>query len=102
MPQAISQPFRHARCTSTTSTETYTLTLNEIPKHTHLVNVATNTANTNDPSLGYFAIPNINTRIAGLYGAASNANLNPQAIGSQGGNLPHTNMQPYLCMNFII
>lgn len=29
-------------------------------------------------------------------------NMHPQAIGSTGGSQPHTNFQPYLCINFII
>ena len=29
-------------------------------------------------------------------------NFSPQAVGSVGANQPHTNLQPYLCINFII
>jgi microcystin-dependent protein len=28
--------------------------------------------------------------------------MSPQAIGSVGGSQPHTNFQPYLCVDFII
>ena len=28
--------------------------------------------------------------------------MSPQFIGGIGNNLPHTNFQPYLCVNFII
>jgi microcystin-dependent protein len=31
-----------------------------------------------------------------------NVNLAPTAIGSVGGSQPHTNFQPYLCIDFII
>jgi microcystin-dependent protein len=31
-----------------------------------------------------------------------NVNLAPTAIGSVGGSPPHTNFQPYLCIDFII
>jgi microcystin-dependent protein len=28
--------------------------------------------------------------------------MSPQAIGPTGGSQPHSNLQPYLCVNFII
>jgi microcystin-dependent protein len=28
--------------------------------------------------------------------------MSPQTIGSTGGNQPHNNMPPYLCLTFII
>jgi microcystin-dependent protein len=31
-----------------------------------------------------------------------NAVMNPQSVGNVGGNQPHTNMQPYLVLNFCI
>ena len=31
-----------------------------------------------------------------------NVNMNPAAITAVGGSQPHTNFQPYLCVNFII
>lgn len=30
------------------------------------------------------------------------ANLNAQAVGITGGSQPHENMQPFLCISFII
>ncbi len=33
---------------------------------------------------------------------ATTANLSPAAVASTGGSQPHTNFQPYLCVNFII
>jgi len=33
---------------------------------------------------------------------AQNAVMNPQAVSNVGGNQPHTNMMPYLVLNFII
>jgi microcystin-dependent protein len=30
------------------------------------------------------------------------ASLSPQAVGTVGGSQPHTNFQPYLCVDFII
>jgi microcystin-dependent protein len=31
-----------------------------------------------------------------------NVNMNPAAISPVGGSQPHTNFQPYLCVDFII
>jgi microcystin-dependent protein len=28
--------------------------------------------------------------------------MNPAMLSTVGGNLPHTNIQPYLCVNFVI
>jgi microcystin-dependent protein len=40
---------------------------------------------------------------AKLYRAGSpTVTLNPQSLLQAGGNQPHSNMQPYLCVNFII
>jgi microcystin-dependent protein len=37
------------------------------------------------------------------YGSDSpTGNLNPQALSPVGGSQPHTNFQPYLCVDFII
>jgi microcystin-dependent protein len=30
------------------------------------------------------------------------SNLSPQAVSPVGGSQPHSNFQPYLCVNFII
>ena len=37
-----------------------------------------------------------------LDGQAPNVNLSPVVIGPTGGSQPHTNFQPYLCVDFII
>jgi microcystin-dependent protein len=36
------------------------------------------------------------------YHSAANAQMAPNAIGLTGGGQPHPNMQPYLCVSFII
>lgn len=79
--------------------EEITLTVQQIPAHTHPF-VASN-AVANDPN------PANNTlgesSAISLYQSASpNAPMAPQMISSVGGSQPHTNFQPYLCINFII
>jgi microcystin-dependent protein len=36
------------------------------------------------------------------FGAVPANPLSPQTVSSVGGNQPHNNFQPYLCVNFII
>jgi microcystin-dependent protein len=37
-----------------------------------------------------------------IEGLSPDTNLGPQVVGPVGGSQPHTNFQPYLCVNFII
>jgi microcystin-dependent protein len=37
-----------------------------------------------------------------FFAATPNLNLAPQAVSAVGGSQPHTNFQPYLCIDFII
>ncbi|MGH3767412.1 MAG: phage tail protein [Pseudonocardiaceae bacterium] len=37
-----------------------------------------------------------------ISGFSANTPLAPVAVGSAGGSQPHTNFQPYLCVDFII
>jgi microcystin-dependent protein len=81
--------------------EEITLTVNQIPAHTHPLlgtnNVATGTA----PAGGVLAATTSATVTA--YGTdAPNINLHPSSIAPVGGSQPHTNFQPYLCVEYII
>jgi microcystin-dependent protein len=74
-----------------------TLITQQIPTHTHFVRANT-TANAPAPS---------NTAVPGGggpqgYGATPNTAMNPNIVGTAGNNLPHSNMQPYLVLNFCI
>jgi microcystin-dependent protein len=79
--------------------EEVTLTVNQIPAHSHPLLASGDTGNevnpaNNLPSNSQGAIPYIED--------APTLNMNAQIISSVGGNQPHTNFQPYLCINFII
>jgi microcystin-dependent protein len=77
-------------------TETVTLITQQIPAHNHSL-VGNNTAaNDNLPNGNALADSAIYTN------AAPNAQMNAASIGNTGGNQPHPNIQPYLCINFII
>lgn len=82
--------------------EEITLTVQQIPAHSHpalaTANLAAGTSPSNTSVLGNAALPTITP-----YGTdAPLASLLPQSIGSVGGSQPHTNFQPYLCVDFII
>ena len=76
----------------------------QMPAHTHFLNnnMAVVDANTNAtqgaPSGNNWA----NTGKAQWSTSAPNAVMNPQSVGNVGGSQPHTNMQPYLILNFCI
>ncbi|SFN50588.1 phage tail protein [Dokdonella immobilis] len=79
--------------------EEITLTVNQIPSHTHPLLGSAVTGDQISPSNTMLAnsfnvVPYIND--------APNGNMAVTAISGVGGSQPHTNFQPYLCLNFII
>ena len=79
--------------------EEITLTVNQIPAHSHaFLGSATNGSQVN-PNNTLLA----NSTVLQDYAVESpGASLAPNAIGPVGGSQPHTNFQPYLCVDFII
>lgn len=79
--------------------ETVTLTVSQIPAHSHPMLASLNQGNTVNPGGNVLAA----TATATPYIAISpNVPLSPQAVSSVGGSQPHSNFQPYLCVDFII
>lgn len=79
-------------------TPTVTLTVNEIPSHTHAVTCAA-TGTTDNPLDAVFA----GSQEGNAYAPSGTmVNMNAAAVGPAGGNLPHNNMPPYLALNFCI
>ena len=79
--------------------EEITLTVNQIPAHTHPLLPTTNAGTTVNAQGNYLAeAPTINIYIED----SPAVNLNAAAIGPVGGSQPHNNMQPFLAINFII
>ncbi len=79
--------------------QSHTLSIAELPTHTHVLNGTTNTS-ANTPS---------NTSVLGksapqaAYGAPANlATMDASSIGNTGGSQAHLNMQPFLVLNFCI
>ena len=79
--------------------EEVTLTVQQIPAHSHLFEASTAAGSQSDPTNHLTAQhPTMSLYIA----AAGNVSLSPNAMGLTGGSQPHTNLQPYLAINFII
>lgn len=79
--------------------EEVTLTVNQIPAHSHpfLASTAPGTVNTPSGSLVAEA-PTVTVFLEDQAGV----NFASTAISPTGGSQPHTNFQPYLCVDFII
>jgi len=81
-----------------TGGETETLSLNEMPAHTHLVK-ANATANIETASNNFPAGPPSGNNV---YGPPAGATMDPALVPNAGGSQPHANLQPYLTLNYII
>ena len=80
-------------------TESVTLTTSQIPAHTHPMLASKDAANQITAATGVLAAP---VSLATYFASPPDAALNAAAVLPMGGNQPHTNMQPYLAINFII
>jgi microcystin-dependent protein len=78
--------------------ETVTLLQSEIPAHSHGLQGVEDDGTFKTPANMFLAGGNQMY----LTPAASNTTLAPQAVGLDGGSLPHNNMMPYLVLNFCI
>jgi len=78
--------------------QAHTLTLNEMPTHTHSVAASSAATGGNTNPAGRFLGGG-----NGVYHApASLTTLTPATVGSVGGSQAHLNMQPFLVLNFCI
>jgi microcystin-dependent protein len=79
--------------------EEVTLTVNQVPAHTHALLASTSGGSSANASGNLPA----SSPSVGLYiQDAPTANMHAQSIDPVGGSQPHTNFQPYLCVDFII
>jgi microcystin-dependent protein len=79
--------------------EEVTLTTNQMPAHTHPL-VATTAVGTAASPQGSVLAASGSSNVYRLGPTA--VALSSQAVAPAGGSQPHTNFQPYLCVNFII
>jgi microcystin-dependent protein len=86
-------------------TETVTLTTQQIPIHNHTPTANNAAGTTASPANAIFAncsSANVNTYIAPFDGTKTQVALNNATIQPDGGNQPHENIQPTLCLTYII
>jgi microcystin-dependent protein len=86
--------------------ENVTLGIVHMPTHTHTATVGcqspfTGRALSADPAGNFLTV---NDAVQDYAGGAANAQMNPGmvSIGVAGGSQPHSNLQPFTCVNFII
>lgn len=78
--------------------EDVTLNVSQIPGHSHPFLASTSQGGTRNPSGNVLA-----TAVAGSFYVQQPATAAMAAsIGSDGGSQPHNNLQPYLCVSFIL
>jgi len=79
--------------------EEITLTVAQIATHTHPVLCSQNNGDSTQPQNNVIAT---NASVQVYRAQAPVAPMSTQAVGPTGGSQPHTNFQPYLCLDFII
>lgn len=80
-------------------TEEVTLTVQQIPSHNHPWLGSTDAAATQTPTNGVLAATQAQTYFTSLDNPQNLSNL---SAGPDGGSQPHTNIQPYGALNYII
>jgi microcystin-dependent protein len=80
-------------------TETVTITVQQMPAHSHQPQGSSDAANPLSSPAGSLLA---NTGVSNTYGSSVAVLMSTQAVSSDGGSGPHDNMAPYLCVSFII
>jgi microcystin-dependent protein len=81
--------------------ETVTVTLNELPAHNHIVVGTSNAATLKRPMANTFYAASSSGNLFYEAGSAPQA-LAATTVTSMGGSQPHSNIQPYLTLNWCI
>jgi microcystin-dependent protein len=79
--------------------EEITLTVNQLPAHTHSLFATGGIGNQKSPSGSMLSQ---SPQITLYYEDVPDSNLAANAVNPVGGSQPHTNFMPYLCINYII
>ena len=79
--------------------ESHTLTISELPVHTHLIN-ADSTAGTSMTPIGNYPARDANTQAH--YASTANNTMKPNTVNAIGGSQPHENRMPHLTIHYII
>jgi microcystin-dependent protein len=81
-------------------TEAETLTVQQIPSHTHPFMASTASAEQSTPQNNVLAVNPGAVKV--LLQDVVSTQMSAQAISPAGGSQPHENTQPFLCINYII
>ena len=81
--------------------ETVTLTPEQIPSHTHTYNALSGNREIPNPTGNFLGVAP-GPFYAELHAGDTLLPMNPSTISPAGGSQPHSNMPPYLGLNFII
>lgn len=79
--------------------ETHTLSINEMPQHTHTLQASSADANI-DTSAGHLLARSVD--VEPYRDLTNQVNMAAGAVASVGGGQAHNNMMPYLALNFCI
>ncbi|PLY01015.1 MAG: phage tail protein [Desulfuromonas sp.] len=79
--------------------ENVTLTTNQLPSHSHTGQFSSASGNEANPADNY---PAASPSIRNYRPTAPSADMSGTAVNSVGGSRQHTNLMPYLCVNYII
>ena len=77
--------------------QAHTLSIAEIPTHTHVLGASGNNAGTNTPTGGVLA-----NATAVYHAPTALTSLSPSSVTNVGGSQAHLNMQPFLTLSFCI
>ncbi|MBN8684650.1 MAG: phage tail protein [Chitinophagales bacterium] len=80
-------------------TETVTVTSAQMPAHNHALLAYNGVANTPNPANNLLGL---STQVNMYFDDNPNQDMNAGIVTSTGGSQPHENMQPFLCVDFII
>ena len=83
----------------TGGTESVTITVNQIPVHTHAALANSDPGNSGTPSNSVWGKPAAVSMYSQL---APDTSQGVAAVQAAGGSQPHENMMPFLCVSFII
>jgi microcystin-dependent protein len=82
--------------------EQVTLSVNQIPSHQHAPACNSGAGTQQSPANAVWAASSTGDQLYADPPSPYTGSMNAQAILPTGGNQPHDNMAPYLCVNFII
>ena len=79
--------------------EKVTLTVNQLPSHTHTPRFDAAAGSESDPA---GKVPGASPNVRRFRPAAANAGMAADAVSTVGDSRSHTNLMPYLCVHFIV